>query len=129
MLVHHIATFYHSTCIVVCRYELHVGTLHCNFMHYEFWPYLNLLLEQQIKLVLSLQFRKFSSAKLSYDKYVKDDYARWRPRAVCLSCSFHHDPLRHQLLYLTRYEAHFHKLALNSFPEPVYLILKPYELK
>ena len=59
-----------------------------------------------------------------------DDYAKdGRPGIVLASCSFHHDPLRHQLLYLTRYETQIDKLASNSFPEPAYLISKPYGLK
>ena len=30
---------------------------------------------------------------------------------------------------LVRYEAEIHKVSLNSFSEPVYLVSKPYELK
>ena len=59
-----------------------------------------------------------------------NDYAKdGAPGAVWPSCSFHHDPLRHQLLYLPWYEAHIHNLASNSYPEPVYQISKSYELK
>ena len=49
------------------------------------------------------------------DHYAKDD----RPGELCPSCSFYHDPLRHQLLHLIKIEAHIHKLSSNSFSEPV----------
>ena len=32
----------------------HLGTLHGHFFHQDFWPNLNFLLEDQIKLVLSI---------------------------------------------------------------------------
>ena len=44
--------FYHFASIVGCRCEFYVGTLHCNLVHYKFWPYLSFLLEQQITLLL-----------------------------------------------------------------------------
>ena len=44
-------------------------------------------------------------------------------------CSFNHNPLRHELSYLERYEAEIHKLSLTSFSEPVYLVSKPFDLK
>ena len=44
--------FYHFPSTAGCLYEFYVGTLYCNFIHSEFWPYLNFLLEQQIKPVL-----------------------------------------------------------------------------
>ena len=46
MLFNHFANIVGRAC------EFYVGTLHYNFIHYEFWLYLNFLLEQQIKLVL-----------------------------------------------------------------------------
>ena len=35
-----------------CEFEFHAGTLLGNFRHHRCWPYLDFLLEQQIKLVL-----------------------------------------------------------------------------
>ena len=42
---------------------------------------------------------------------------------------FYHDPLWYQPFYLLRYKAHIHKLASNSFSEPVQLISKSHDLK
>ena len=33
----------------------HLGTLHGHFSHLDFWPNLNFLLEDQIKLVLNIK--------------------------------------------------------------------------
>ena len=49
--------FYQLASVVGCGCEFYVGTLHCNYIDYEFWPYLNFLLEQQIKLVLISNLR------------------------------------------------------------------------
>ena len=35
---------------------IHLGTLHGYFFHQDFWPNLNFLLEDQIKLVLIIVF-------------------------------------------------------------------------
>ena len=43
-------TFFHFACIV--------GTLRGKFKHLKFWPYLDFLLQQQIKLVLTLQSKR-----------------------------------------------------------------------
>ena len=56
-----------------------------------------------------------------------DDYAEYGgPRAVW---TFNHNPLRHYLYYLVGYEAEIHMFSLNSFSQPVYLILKPWNSK
>ena len=44
--------FYHFLSILGCRSEFDVGTMHHNFIRYEFWPYLNFLIKQQLKLPL-----------------------------------------------------------------------------
>ena len=44
--------FYQFESIERCGRGFYVSTLHCIFIHYEFWPYLKLQLEQQIKSVL-----------------------------------------------------------------------------
>ena len=46
--------FHHFASSVGRRCEFYVGTLHCNFIHNEFWPHLNFQLEQQIELILKL---------------------------------------------------------------------------
>ena len=43
----------------------HLGTLHGYFFHQDFWPNLNFLLEDQIKLVLSFCLGYFDKINLS----------------------------------------------------------------
>ena len=39
----------------ICK-GFHLGTLHGYFLHQDFWPNLNFLLEYQIKLVLTCRY-------------------------------------------------------------------------
>ena len=48
--------FFHFASIAGCGYEFHVGILRGNCRRYKFWPCLNFLLEQQIKIVLTFIF-------------------------------------------------------------------------
>ena len=66
---------------VGCRCELYVGTLYCNFIHCEFWPYLNFValttdqtLLSQLLNCLSVQLFYYSKKALQHDNIKSNDF-------------------------------------------------------
>ena len=67
--------FCHFASIAGCECEFYVGTLRGSFRDYKFWPYLNFLLERQIKLVLNIMHLDMPGESKKYTRLTSQNTA------------------------------------------------------